>query len=320
MELHTKCLGRDEDFSVSFVVLNWNGRAVLEKCLDSILAVDHPLREIVVSDNGSVDGSIEMMKARYAGRVTVIENGRNYGVPIGRNIGIRHALQSDVDFLFCLDNDLTIAPDAISKLIAVLRRDERIAMAGALIMDMAQPDVISSAGGLVNWTQNMVKTLGANQKLTGQFRDIWDVDYAGGGALFVRADYVRKHGAVDEGFIGYGYEDTDFGMRAKQLGYRVVCCADAKVWHRPHSGIGRYSFKKKYLETRNAIRFIKRYGDTRAWMKYLLYVNAGFVYAFFSEGLQGNLPGVIGKIRGFIDGLRNRDDLALRLLDRQAGE
>jgi hypothetical protein len=72
------------------------------------------------------------------------------------------------------------------------------------------------------------------------------------------------------------------------------------------------------LETRNAIRFIKRYGDTKAWIKYLFYVNAGFVYAFFSEGIKGNLPGVIGKVRGFIDGLRNRDDLAFKLLGRQA--
>jgi GT2 family glycosyltransferase len=318
MESQTKEPNSGKNFRVSFVVVNWNREDLLEKCLDSILALDYPIHEIVVSDNGSTDGSTELMRTKYTGKVTAIENGQNYGAPVGRNIGIRQALKSDIDFIFCLDNDLTIAPDAIAKLVAVLQRDEKIAMAGALIMDMAQPDVISSAGGLVNWTQNMVKTLGMNQRLKGQFRDIWDVDYAGSGALFVRTDYLRQHGLFDEGFIGYGYEDTDFGMRAKKLGYRVVCCADAKVWHRPHSSIGRYSFKKKYLETRNAIRFIKRYGDTKAWIKYLFYVNAGFVYAFFSEGIKGNLPGVIGKVRGFIDGLRNRDDLALKLLGRQA--
>jgi GT2 family glycosyltransferase len=188
-------------------------------------------------------------------------------------------------------------------------------MAGALILDMERPDVISSAGGIVDWTQNMVRTLGANQALGGQFKDIWDVDYAGSGALFVRMDYLRKHGIFDEGFIGYGYEDTDFGMRAKTLGYRVVCSADAKVWHRPHSGIGRYTFKKKYLETRNAVLFIRRYGNAAGWCKYLFYVTLGLGYAFVFEGLKGNLPGVFGKMRGLIDGILKRDALAYELLN-----
>jgi GT2 family glycosyltransferase len=317
MESQTKHPNSGKNVRVSFVVVNWNGKDMLEKCLDSIHAIDYPIHETVVSDNGSTDGSIERLKTKYADKVTVIENGQNYGAPVARNIGIRHALRSDIDFIFCLDNDLIIAPDAIGKLVAVFQRDEKIAMAGALIMDMAQPDVISSAGGLVNWTQNMVKTLGMNQKLKGQFRDIWDVDYAGSGALLVPADYLRRHGLFDERFIGYGYEDTDFGMRAKTLGYRVVCCEDAKVWHRPHSGIGRYTFKKKYLETRNAIRFIRRYGTFWSWCKYLAYVIPGFAYAFVLEGSRGNLGGVIGKIRGFIDGLRDDDRLAYELLDNR---
>jgi GT2 family glycosyltransferase len=251
----------------------------------------------------------------------LIENGRNYGVAIARNIGIRKALESDIDFVYCLDNDLIIDPNAIRNSLAVFKSDARVAMVGSLILDRNKPDMILSAGGIVNWTQNLVSTLGMNERDIGQFRGTWDVDYAGGGALLIRADYIRAHGSVDEGFIGYGYEDTDFGMRAKTFGYRVVCCADAKVWHRPHSGIGRYTFKKKYLETRNAIRFIRRYGTSRSWCKYLAYLLPGFVYACIVEGARGNIGGVMGKVRGFIDGLRDRDRLAYDLLEsrRESG-
>jgi GT2 family glycosyltransferase len=288
----------------------------LRECLESIFELDHAVYEVIVVDNGSTDGSLEMMESEYAGRIHVIALETNLGAPAGRNYGMRRVVETGVDFAFCLDNDLTVAPDAISKLIDVVGRDPKIAMAGALILHQDKPDVIFSAGHVINWTQNLVGTLGAGEKLQGQFTDIWDVDYVGSGAVLVRSSYIREHGDFDESYIGYGYEDTEYGYRAKNLGFRVVCCADAKVWHRPHSGVGRYSYRKKYLETRNAIRFIKRYGTTANWIKYLCYVVPGFGYAFIVEGMRGNLPGVIGKIRGFIDGLRNRDDLALKMLNK----
>jgi GT2 family glycosyltransferase len=303
--------------TVSFVVVNWNGKSVLSDCLDSILRLQYPIKDIIVVDNGSVDGSIEMMQDKYSDKVTVLRNERNLGAPVGRNRGMKYAVENGSDFVFALDNDLTIAPEAIDRLITVLSGDSQIAMAGALIFYEERPDVIFSAGHVINWTQNLVGTLGANQKNAGQFRDIWQVDYVGSGAVLVRTEYMKKHGYFDESYIGYGYEDTEYGYRANNLGYRVVCCADAKVWHKPHSNIGRYSFKKKYLETRNAIRFMKKYGTFLNWSKYLVYVLPGFIYAFFREGFRGNMPGVIGKMRGFYDGIRDYDDLAYKLLNEK---
>lgn len=302
--------------TVSIVILNWNGKEVLVDCLESVFKLDYPVHEVIVVDNGSTDGSVEMMETDYADRVHVIALEKNLGAPGGRNYGMQRVVETGVDYAFCLDNDLTIAPDAISKLIKVMDRDPKIVMAGALILHQDRPDVIFSAGHIINWTQNLVGTLGAGEKLHGQFTDIWDVDYVGSGAVLVSAGYIHDHGVFDESYIGYGYEDTEYGYRAKNLGLRVVCCADARVWHRPHSGVGRYSYRKKYLETRNAIRFIKQYGTVTNWIKYLCYVIPGFGYAFVVEGARGHLPGVIGKIRGFIDGLRNRDDLALELLSK----
>ena len=301
--------------TVSVVIVNWNGKDVLNECLDSVFKIKYPLYEIIVVDNGSKDKSIENINVDYGYKVNIIHNKFNLGAPIARNQGMKHAINTGVDYIFCLDNDLTIEPIAIEILIKVMLSDERIAMTGAIIFQQDRPDIIFSAGHVINWTQNLVGTLGANQKNRGQFKGIWRVDYVGSGAVLVRSEYIKKYGYFDESFIGYGYEDTEYGLRANKLGYKVICCAEAKVWHKPHSGIGRYSFKKKYLETRNAVRFIKKYGNFWNWSKYLCYVLPGFVYALFREGFRGNMPGVVGKMRGFYDGLRNYDDLAYKLLN-----
>jgi hypothetical protein len=90
----------------------------------------------------------------------------------------------------------------------------------------------------------------------------------------------------------------------------------SKVWHRPFSGIGRYSFKKKYLESRNVIRFLKTYGNRRSWAKFVFYAVTGLIYASIREGIRGNFMGVVGKARGLYDGLRGREDFAYDLLKR----
>ena len=246
---------------------------------------------MIVVDNGSHDGSAEIALTCGDERVSLIRNERNLGAPVGRNQGMRAALEAGVDQIYDLDNDLTAAPDAVSRLVAVLERDPRIAMAGSLILYEDKPDVIFSAGQRIDWTQNLVTTVGRDQVDRGQFRDIWDVDYVGSGAMLVRCSYLREHGLFDETMIGYGYEDTEFGYRAKRLSYRVVCCADSKVWHKPFTGIGAYSYRKKYLEARNAVRFIKRCGTVRNWAKYLFYVRQGSVMPRSSRESGAILPG-----------------------------
>lgn len=139
--------------SVSFVIVNWNGKDVLLECLDSIFRVQHPLRDVIVVDNGSTDGSPDAAEKKYGQRIELIRNASNKGAPAARNQGMKRAVERGVDFVFALDNDLTVAPDAVSALLKVMDRDPRIAMVGALIFHHDRPNVIFSAGHLINWTQ-----------------------------------------------------------------------------------------------------------------------------------------------------------------------
>jgi GT2 family glycosyltransferase len=303
--------------SLAAVVLNYNCRDRLEQCLRSLENSTYPISRIIVADNGSTDGSITMVKDQFP-RVVLVENGFNLGAPAGRNRGISKALLLQTDYIYTLDNDLTIAPDAIEKLIIYMESDQTAGCCGSAIYYEDQPDVIFSAGQFVDWTQNLVRSRGMGQKDRGQFAAYTEVDYVGTGAMLCRRTIYEQIGLLDEDYIGYGYEDTDFGMRVWQAGFRVVCCMDSKTWHMPFSGIGRYSFKKKYLETRNAIQFIRKYGNGWSYVKYSFYTIGGIFYAAIREGLRGNMRGVLGKALGLVDGIRGRTELAYQLLDSPA--
>jgi GT2 family glycosyltransferase len=298
---------------VSVVILNWNAKDILRECIKSVKESFYPIHEVIVVDNASNDGSVAMIERDF-GDVVIIENAANFGAPKGRNIGINRAIREDVKYVYTLDNDLIIEPRTISELVTLMENRPEVACAGSLIYYHDKPGVVFSAGQYINWTQNLVTTRGAGETDKGQLAECGEVDYVGTGAMLTRKNVFMQIGLLDVGFIGYGYEDTDFGLRVKRAGHKVVCYTRSKVWHRPFTGIGKYSFKKKYLEARNAVRFVRMYGNRRNKLKFMFFAIAGLFYAAVREGARGNIMGVFGKAKGLYDGVRGREDFAESLL------
>lgn len=299
---------------VTSVTLNWNGEDVLPACIRSLKVQTLPLYEIIVVDNGSSDQSIERIRDRFP-EVIVIENGRNAGAPAGRNVGLSRALDKDIDYLFTLDNDLQAAEDCVEKLVSVAESDTKVGSVGAFIYDAGDRDRFHSAGGIVDFTQNITRQL---RKIDDPAA-IYPVSYVGTGHMLTRAAVFREIGLLDERYIGYGYEDTDFGIRTQKAGYTVCTFGQAKVWHQEHESHGRMSFKRKYLFARSAIEFMKCHAHFFQWVKYLFYVSVGLVGGFFIGLFKGGIGGVYGKFLGICDGLLNRKALALRLLNENSG-
>jgi hypothetical protein len=75
----------------------------------------------------------------------------------------------------------------------------------------------------------------------------------------------------------------------------------------------KYNYRRKYLESRNAVLFLRKYGRSIDWAKYLFFAIGGLPYAFIREALRGNLGGVYGKAQGLFDALMRRDDRAIRV-------
>jgi len=301
--------------NVSTVILNWNRKDYLLECIASVKDMDYPSDELIVVDNASTDGSADAVKEKYAD-VTIIENDKNYGAIGGKNIGLRYALKLEPEYIFMVDNDIVCSKDALSQLVAVLDKDKTAGMVGSMMYDHSKPDIILSAGGTIDYTQNVSRGRGDGEKDTGKFNKIEVVDYLWGGSLLVRKDVLERVGLFDEEFIGYWFEDTDLSVRVHKAGFKVLFNPHSKVWHRPHKVIEQFSFRKKYLATRNAIRFMKKHANLGQWMKYLFYVILGLPYMFVRDlFIRRSVQGVWGKARGIIDGLFSRQRAIERVLN-----
>lgn len=304
----------NKDPEVIVVILTWNRKNDLLECIESVLNMTYSNFDIVVVDNNSHDGSADAVAERFPD-IALIRNDKNYGAIEGKNIGLEKAVEMGAEFVFALDNDLIADPECLSELVQVFRDEPEAGIVAAKIYDLDQPDVILAAGTKIDYTQNIVRQYGKGEKDIGQHETITEVHAVGAGHMLVKREVFLKVGYLDTLFLGYGYEDVDFGVQTWKAGFKVLYCPKAKVWHRPHSGIGNYSFRKKYLEARNAVYFMKKHAKWHQWLKYFFYVGLGFPYALLTQGLKGNVSGVFGKFRGLIDGIRGDDTLTLQLMN-----
>jgi len=299
---------------INVVILNWNRKEVLLESLKAVTELDYPLYEIIVVDNASTDGSVEAVKKQFPD-VKVVENDKNYGAIGGKNIGLRNAMEAPVEYIYMVDNDIVGAKDSLSKLVEVAESDPKVGMVGAMMYDMSKPDIILSAGGTIDYTENVSRGRGDAQKDVGQFSKTEPVDYLWGGALLARKSVLETVGLFDPGYVGYWFEDTDLSVRVRNSGNKILFCPFAKVWHKPHATVEQFSFRKKYLATRNAIRFMKKHAPFHGWVKYLFYAIAGLPYALIRDLKMGrSAQGAWGKAKGIFDGILNRDKAVEKIL------
>lgn len=293
---------------VAAVVLNWNRRERLITCVESLRAMDYPPEKIIVVDNASTDGSAEAVRSLFPD-ASLIVNDRNYGAIGGKNIGLKAALGMDVEYIYMVDNDILVGPASLAELVSIAEADPRAGLVGTKMYDNEKKDVLLSAGGIIDFTENVGRGRGDGEKDTGQYDRVEEVDYLWGGALLARKTVLEKVGLFDPGYVGYWFEDTDLSVRVRKAGYKVVFCPSAVVWHQPHAAAEQFSFRKKYLAARNAVRFMKKHATFANWAKYLLFAVGGLPYAAARDlVLRGNMKGAWGKTLGLLDGFLNLKD------------
>lgn len=302
---------------VAVMILNWNRKDNVLDCLSHIYELDYPIRHVIVVDNASTDGSVAAVRAKYPD-VIVVENDRNYGAPEGKNIGLRKSLETDMDVVFMVDNDIVVARDSLSQLMDVLEKHPDAGTVGSKMYDYSKPDILLSAGGIIDFTENVTRGRGDCEKDVGKYEKVEEIDYLWGGAMIATREVLQKVGLFDTDYLGYWFEDSDYSVRVRKAGYRVYFCGPSKVWHRPHKTVEQFSFRKKYLATRNAIRFMKKHAKPHEWAKYLFFAIAGLPYAAVRDLiLRKSMMGAIGKAKGILDGLLNRDAPALKMLGKK---
>lgn len=250
----------------AIVILNWNGLRDTLDCLASLERLDYPDYQVIVVDNGSTDGSIEAIRQRFPS-VALLENGQNLGFTGGNNVGLRHALQRGAEYALLLNNDTEVAPDFLRRLVEAVEADAGIGIAGPTIYYHAQPAVIWSAGGAIDWRRGQTCMVGLNTPDEGQWGTApRSVDFVTGCALLIKRAVMEQAGLLDERFFAY-FEEAEWCVRACRAGFQIVHVPQAKLWHKITPERRAASPLVHYYMTRNRLLFLKvTKAGWRAWL------------------------------------------------------
>ncbi len=214
---------------VLIIIVTFNKKDYVAALLRSLARLAYTNHELVVVDNASSDGTVELLAAEFPG-LKVIRNPENTGGSGGFNTGLAHAYGlAGYDYLWLLDNDVEVAPDALSRLVEVLEKNPEIAVAGSQMCQLDNPAVTNEIGAYVDLHRG---GLVLNRHLTRRRNNasgLFDVDYVAAASLLIRFEVAKKAGLWEDFFIHF--DDVDWCLTIKKMGHRVVGVADSLIWH-----------------------------------------------------------------------------------------
>lgn len=236
--------------SVAIVVLNWHGRTDTLQCLHSLAQLSYPQRSLWLIDNGCREFSADEV-ARLVPGGRYLHTATNLGFAGGCNLGIRETLLTGAEFILFLNNDATIAPEALSLMVQAAEADSTVGIVGAKVLQMVDPSVLECAALRVDLRWGRLYQIGFGEPDCGQYDDLADVTAVSAAAMLVRRTLCERLGGFDERYFAY-LEDVDFCLRARQAGFRVHVAPQARVWHKGKTSTGgATSPHSLYYATRN---------------------------------------------------------------------
>lgn len=234
---------------ISVIVVNWNGRQYLERCIDSVSVSNYPRDqlEIIIVDNASKDGSALAAKRKYP-EICLVENHSNLGFCEGNNIGIRICKG---DIVVLLNNDVEVDRNWLSEISQAAIAEEVGVVGCKLVFGLT--DIIQTVGFRISESGRQV-SLFAGERDSTPLPRILDVDYVSGAALAIKKSVLQEVGLLDPFYFAYN-EDMDLCYRVRQSGRRVVVATNAIVHHYASQSWKRRPIKQIFLVQRNSLYF-----------------------------------------------------------------
>ncbi len=231
---------------ISVVVLNWNGGRLMEECLVSLRTQTYSPVEIIVVDNASIDGSVDLIKKSFP-EVKLIVNAGNLGFGGGNNVGIRAARGR---YVMILNNDTRLDPRCIEELKKSIEKDKRYGASASKILLDGKGGLLDAAG--INICKDGLSIGRGRLESADRYSTEKEVFFASGCACLFRREMLDDVGLFDEDFFAYA-DDTDMGWRARLAGWRCIYNPEAIVYHSHSASSSAYSHLKAFLVERNRI-------------------------------------------------------------------
>lgn len=306
-----------ESGSVAVIVVNWNRRDLLRECLLSLEAQRDVGFEVIVVDNGSEDGSVQMLRAEFACstrfRLRIVENSCNRGFCGANNQGIELA---EAEFIALLNNDAEAEPDWLAAMLPAFQ-DASVGMAACKVLVWESPEKIDKVGHLI-YPDGQNRGRGTGEFDRGQYDREEEALWPDGCAAMYRSAMLEEIGGFDEDFFAYA-DDAELGLRARIAGWKCQYMPGAVVRHHRGATLGVFSLRRVELIERNRILLAaKLFPWSLLWLNpfyFGLRLCAGAWAALRGKGEIGRFSAGTSRVQVALALLR-ADLEALRMLPR----
>jgi GT2 family glycosyltransferase len=265
----------------SVIILNWNGRHLMEECLDTVHSQTFREFETIVVDNGSTDGSVAWLKERWGAAVSTVPLPSNLGFAGGNNAGIRIARGK---YVVLLNNDTAVDPGWLAALAEAVRRHSDAGMFTPKILNYYRRNEIDNTG-LIIYPDGLARGRHRLERDDGRFDAEGEALVPSGCAGVYSEKMLDEVGLLDDAFFAYG-EDVDLGLRARWAGWTCYYVPTAVVYHKYSATTGAYSPRKAFLVERNRFRILMK---NFSWRDIL--VSPGWTAYRYGMHLKGAVTG-----------------------------
>ena len=280
--------GIDGTQPVAIVILNWNGRHLLEEYLPQVIeASDSAVSRIIVADNGSTDDSLQYLRDNYGTRIGIIAFDSNYGFAEGYNKALK--ICAAYPYTVLLNSDVAPTPGWDTTLHEFMETHPAVAGCQPKILaykDKSRFEYAGASGGYLDrdaYPFCRGRVFGDCEIDGGQYDTVANVHWASGACLMVRTDVYLQCGGLDKDFFAH-MEEIDLCWRMRLAGYKLACVPQAVVYHLGGGSLPAENPFKTYLNFRNSLLmmhknlpngqrgpalFRRRLLDTLAWLKFV---------------------------------------------------
>ncbi|MGC1176989.1 MAG: glycosyltransferase family 2 protein [Candidatus Saccharimonadales bacterium] len=292
---------------VAVVVPNWNGADSLGACLDS-LSAQSLKAQIIVVDNGSVDGSLKLLEAYQD--IEVIKHNENKGFAGGVNAGFRRAIEQGFDYVAAFNNDAIADKQWLKHLVQVLDKNPDLGIVTCKLLSANGKHIDSTGDYYTTWGLSYPR--GRGETDVDAYDDKLEIFGGSGGASLYRVSMLEEIGLFDEDFFAY-YEDVDLSFRAQLADWKVRYVPQAVVYHQ----ISATSSKLKGFTTYQTMKNLQLLFYKNVPRRYLFRVGWRFTLAhtlflFRAVSRGQGWVAVKGDLKGsylILNGRRKRQDI-----------
>lgn len=284
------------DKRLALVILNWNGKKLLEQFLPSLLTHVPDYAEVIIADNASSDDSISFLQANYP-QLRIIQNDQNYGFAKGYNVALQHV---DAELYCLLNSDIEVNSQWIEPIMDVFDSHPDVAAVQPKLRSFYEREKFEyagAAGGFIDkygypfCRGRVFDTVEVDEN---QYDNPIDIFWATGAALFVRSNVYWEVGGMDDDFFAH-MEEIDLCWRIKNRGYRISCEPKSVIYHVGGGTLPKQNPFKTYLNFRNNhYLLLKNLPSKRLLPTYFvrLFLDNAAAFSFLLKGNFGDFKAV----------------------------